>query len=84
MSSRENAILAPVLRRVTRRRVSYLTELFADFGFSPRDALRRAQVAYGSYIGLFVMRHTNGAVVPSLNGSTDAFIADLVELLTRA
>jgi AcrR family transcriptional regulator len=84
VSSRNDPSVAPVLRRVTKKRMAYLTEIFRELGFDARQSLHRANVAYGAYIGLFVMRHTNPAAVPKLNGSADTFVADLVQLLTYA
>jgi AcrR family transcriptional regulator len=83
LSSRDNALVAPAVRRVTRLRVTYLSQAFRELGFDDHDARHRATVAAGAYVGLFVMRHTNPAAVPARAGSVEQFVNDLTELLTR-
>jgi AcrR family transcriptional regulator len=81
--SRDNDVIAPVLRRVTRRRVSYLTGLFVECGHARSEAEQRARVAYGAYVGLFLIGHANPAAVPPRKGGLAPFIDSLVALLTR-
>ncbi|MBW4720097.1 TetR/AcrR family transcriptional regulator [Saccharothrix obliqua] len=51
LAAKDDPAVAPVLRRVTDRRVDYLTDLFHDIGF-PDDAARgRAVLAYSAYLG---------------------------------
>jgi hypothetical protein len=50
-------LVAPVLARVTRRRMGYLTAQFAALGFLPDEARRRSQLAYTSYLGLAQLAH---------------------------
>jgi AcrR family transcriptional regulator len=83
VSSRANPLIAPAVRRVTKRRVAYLSDAFRELGFDEHEARHRATVASGAYVGLFVMRHTNPAAVPARDGSIDAFVTDLTDLLTR-
>jgi AcrR family transcriptional regulator len=83
VSGREHASVAPAVRRVTKRRVAYLSDAFRQLGFNEHDARHRATVASGAYVGLFVMRHTNPAAVPPRVGSVDAFVENLTDLLTR-
>ncbi|WP_258907476.1 TetR/AcrR family transcriptional regulator [Actinokineospora sp. UTMC 2448] len=50
----EDAQVAPVLHRVTGRRIAYLTEAFAAAGApDPHD---RARVAYATYVGWVTLR----------------------------
>ena len=84
VASRNDPIVAPVLRRVTKRRVAFLVDIFTALGFRPEDAAHRASIAYGTYVGLSVMKYANPAAVPSQYAPTDAFLDDLVGLLTRA
>lgn len=83
ISGRENALIAPAVRRVTKRRIAYLSEAFLELGFTEQEARHRATVASGAYVGLFIMRLTNPAAVPARFGSVDTFVADLTDLLTR-
>ncbi|WP_211323566.1 TetR/AcrR family transcriptional regulator [Prauserella marina] len=50
-------LVAPVLARVTRRRLGYLAAQFAELGFSREGAMRRAQLAYTGYLGLAQLAH---------------------------
>lgn len=56
-ASARHPLVAPVLARVTRRRLRYLTEQFAAMGFAPDEAARRAQLAYTSYLGVAQLAH---------------------------
>jgi AcrR family transcriptional regulator len=81
--SRDNDAIAPVLRRVTRRRVAYLTDLFVESGHAARQAEHRARIAYGAYVGLFLIGRANPAAVPPRKGALAPFVDSVVELLTR-
>lgn len=83
MTSRDDPLIAPVLRRVTRRRMAFLVQLFTELGFPKREASHRARVVYGTYLGLFVVRYANPSAVPASAGPLDAFLAELVALVTR-
>src|SRR6476661_3968976 len=49
--SAAHPLVAPVLARVTRRRLDYLADVFAGLGF-PADAAReRSVLAYTAYLG---------------------------------
>lgn len=82
--SRDHPAIAPVLRRVTKRRVRFLADAFLELGLDARTAAQRARITYGAYIGLFVVRFANPAAVPSRAGSLDVFVDDLLDLLVRA
>jgi AcrR family transcriptional regulator len=47
----EHEVIAPVLRRVTERRLGYLTELFEQLGFDREHARKRALLAFSLYLG---------------------------------
>lgn len=51
LATARHPLVAPVLARVTRRRIDYLGGLFAALGFAPDEALRRGLLAYTSYLG---------------------------------
>src|SRR6476659_5131020 len=46
-----HALVAPVLARVTRRRLDYLTDVFTGLGFTPTRARERSVLAYTAYLG---------------------------------
>ncbi|MEU5539736.1 TetR/AcrR family transcriptional regulator [Streptomyces sp. NPDC020362] len=57
--------VAAVLRRVTERRVDYLAQLFAELGFPPDDARRRALLAYTGYLGHTQLAHAVPEALPA-------------------
>ncbi|WP_218617189.1 TetR/AcrR family transcriptional regulator [Cryptosporangium aurantiacum] len=50
--------VAPVLRRVTARRLEYVTDVFAAIGFDDRAARQHAVLAYTAYLGHVQLAHT--------------------------
>ncbi|ROP40898.1 TetR/AcrR family transcriptional regulator [Saccharothrix texasensis] len=51
LAAKDDPAVAPVLGRVTERRIGYLEELFAGLGFAADVARRRAVLAYSVYLG---------------------------------
>jgi len=49
--SAAHPLVAPVLARVTRRRLDYLTGVFAGLGFATDTARERSVLAYTAYLG---------------------------------
>ncbi|MEU7058303.1 TetR/AcrR family transcriptional regulator [Streptomyces sp. NPDC046197] len=74
--------VAPVLRRVTDRRIAYVAQLFTDLGYQPRAARDRALLAYTSYLGHTQLSH---AVPESLPREVDhsSYVDWVVETLLR-
>jgi AcrR family transcriptional regulator len=60
----DHPALAPVLRRVTRARLDFLTRCYRDLGAAPALARRRAVVAYAAYLGWLDLRQIAGDEVP--------------------
>jgi AcrR family transcriptional regulator len=76
----EHPLVAPVLARVTRRRLDYLGVLFAELGFDTKSAARRALLAYTAYLGHAQLAHATPQLAPGgaeLPGYVDAVIATL-------
>ncbi|MEU2510599.1 TetR/AcrR family transcriptional regulator [Streptomyces syringium] len=44
-------LVATVVRRVTERRLGYLTQLFSELGFNPEEARLRGTLGYTSFLG---------------------------------
>ncbi|WP_245786197.1 TetR/AcrR family transcriptional regulator [Lentzea albida] len=64
----DNEVIAPVLRRVTEKRLAYLTELFGELGFGEAQARQRALIAFSLYLGQAQMWVTlPGLVEPVLD-----------------
>lgn len=65
LAAKDDPAVAPVLRRVTDRRVGYLVGLFEAIGF-PADAARhRAVLAYSTYLGQAQLMSAAPHVVPA-------------------
>jgi AcrR family transcriptional regulator len=73
--------VAPVLARVTRRRLDYLADLFAGLGLAPADARRRALLAYTAWLGHAQLLHATPELAPEgddLRAYADSLVAALV------
>jgi AcrR family transcriptional regulator len=51
VAAADHPLVGPVVRRVARRRIGYLEELFRGIGFGKAEAGRRALLAYQAYLG---------------------------------
>jgi AcrR family transcriptional regulator len=61
----DDPIVGPVLKRVTERRLGYLTRLFAELDFDGPQAKRRALLAYTTYLGHAQLARTAPGTVPT-------------------
>jgi AcrR family transcriptional regulator len=78
--SATHPLVAPVLARVTRRRLGYLATTFTELGFTPDHARQRALLAYTAYLGHAQLAHATPGETPSgpaLPGYVDEVIATL-------
>jgi AcrR family transcriptional regulator len=66
MAHADHPVVKPVLRRVTARRVDYITEIYRDLGLTPAAARRRAVLAYATYLGWLNLRRGPADVVPEV------------------
>ncbi|TWP53866.1 TetR/AcrR family transcriptional regulator [Lentzea tibetensis] len=76
----DNPVVAPVLHRVTQRRVSFLADVYAELGLPPAQARRQAVAAYAAYVGWVQLRRATPAALPEIVDDPDA-LAHLVEQL---
>jgi AcrR family transcriptional regulator len=53
VASASNPLVKSVVARVTKRRLSYMTEVCIEIGLTPEQARRRVLLLYSSYLGLF-------------------------------
>jgi AcrR family transcriptional regulator len=72
-------LVAPVLARVSARRIDYLAEQFAALGFDAPDAQRRSLLAYAAYLGHTQLVHATPALAPT---DREAYTAAVVATLT--
>ena len=61
----DRPLVAPVLARVTRRRLDYLTALFTELGMTEARARDRALLAYAAFLGHAQLAHATPGVVPT-------------------
>jgi AcrR family transcriptional regulator len=65
----EDPLVAPVLERITERRLKALTETFREAGFRLSAGRERAALAYATYMGLAHLRREGPARVRSQQGA---------------
>ncbi len=78
----EDPLVGPVLRRVTERRIGYLTRLFRELGFTQGDAVQRALLAYTTYLGHAQLARTAADLVPTGAARTAYLDSVLAALIT--
>jgi hypothetical protein len=84
LASSDDPLVAPTVRRVTQRRLDYLTELFASLDFDPVAAGRRALLAYTTYLGHAQLARTAPDAVPPGGPERQAYLDSvLATLLAR-
>lgn len=77
----DHPLVAPVLARVTARRLDYLAELFAALGFPPDDARQRSLLAYTAYLGHAQLAHATPDAAPR-GDALPAYIHAVITTLT--
>lgn len=82
LASVDDPLVGPVLERVTDRRVTYLAKMFADLGFGKTEAKRRALIAYTTYLGHTQLTRTSLERLPKTRAALDAYIDNLLAILT--
>lgn len=75
-------LVAPVLARVTERRVAYTAELFAALGFPPSEARRRGLLAVTAYLGHAQLAHATPHLVPATAAARRRYVGRIIDLLT--
>ncbi|MEU8892872.1 TetR family transcriptional regulator [Streptomyces sp. NPDC048442] len=79
----DHPAVAPILRRVTDRRIAYLTDLYTDLSLAPAAARRQAVVAYAAYLGWLELRRSASDIVPEVATTGTTATAALEHLLTE-
>jgi len=75
--------VAPVLRRVTERRVDYVTDVFTDIGFPRDEARRRGLLVYTAHLGQTQLLHAVPYVLPATEADRRRYLDTLVHTLLR-
>jgi hypothetical protein len=81
LAAAEDPLVAPVLARVTERRVSYLAEAFRELGYPPAEARRRGLLAFSAYLGHAQLVHATPAVLPSGPQAQREYVDRILDLL---
>jgi AcrR family transcriptional regulator len=63
-ASTRHALVAATLRRVTERRLAYLTAQFTELGMSPARARDRGLLAYAAFLGHAQLAHATPELLP--------------------
>lgn len=79
-SHADHPLVAPVLARVTERRMATLESLYAERGLSKAQARDRALLAYTAYLGHAQMAHATPGRLPKGKAFT-AYVDRVVETL---
>lgn len=75
--------VAPVLKRVTERRIGFMAEALEGLGFGAEDARHRSLIFYTAYLGFFSVAHGQPHAVPRSGPELDAYVETLLQILTR-
>ncbi|MEU1309586.1 TetR/AcrR family transcriptional regulator [Streptomyces cinnamoneus] len=74
--------VAAALQRVTERRVGYLAGLFAELGFPPDEARRRALLAYSAFLGHVQLAHAVPGTLPH-GADRSPYLDSVIDALLR-
>ncbi|AKS42893.1 TetR/AcrR family transcriptional regulator [Wenzhouxiangella marina] len=72
--------IGPVIKRVTARRIKYLTAAFAELGLSPESAGHRANLVYSSYVG-YLHLQAQGLVPDKDDPAFEHYVGHVIETL---
>jgi AcrR family transcriptional regulator len=82
LATAEHPHVAPVLARVTERRVAYTAGLFQALGYPAEEAQQRGLLAVTTYLGHAQLVHVAPRVVPDAPAQRRGYIDRIVQLLT--
>lgn len=79
LATADHPLVAPVLRRVTERRIGYIAEQYELAGLSPEEARTRATVGFTAWLGRVQLGH---AVPNAMSADENArYLDHLLEML---
>jgi AcrR family transcriptional regulator len=79
--SADHPLVAPVLARITTRRLEYLAGMFRELGFPPDEARQRSLLAYTAYLGHAQLAHATPEAGPSAD-ALPAYVDTVIATLT--
>jgi AcrR family transcriptional regulator len=82
LAAAQDPLVQPVLRRVTARRIDYVTRGFAELGLPAQEARARALIAFCAYLGNAQLAHIVPESLPDGSDQRRAYLDRTVALLT--
>ena len=78
LKSDDQTLIAPVVERVSQRRIEFLTDAFRQSGFDPIRSANRARLAWSAYVGFIQLAHLG----PRMSHEEfEAYIHDFIAVL---
>jgi AcrR family transcriptional regulator len=82
LATADHPHVAPVLARVTERRVAYTAGLFAALGWPAAEARRRGLLAVTAYLGYAQLAHVAPGTLPAAEADRRRYVDRVIRLLT--
>jgi hypothetical protein len=82
LATADHPHVAPVLARVTQRRLAYTARLFEGLGLDPDEARDRALLAVSAYLGHAQLAHATPALVPGTPQLRRRYVDRIIGLVT--
>jgi AcrR family transcriptional regulator len=82
LATADHPAVAPVLARVTQRRLEFLAQLFAQLGFPAAAARQRALLAYSAYVGQAQLADATPQLLPRGRAAQRAYLDHVLTTLT--
>ncbi|MEV6600803.1 TetR/AcrR family transcriptional regulator [Actinoplanes sp. NPDC051346] len=82
LATADHPHVAPVLARVTERRVAYTAGLFSALGWPAEEARRRGLLAVTAYLGYAQLAHVAPGTLPVAEEDRRRYIDQVIGLLT--
>jgi AcrR family transcriptional regulator len=82
LATADHPLVAPVLARVTERRIAYTSGLFEELGFPPEQARHRGLLGVTAYLGLAQLAHATPGVVHHTASARREYLDLMVSVLT--
>ncbi|MDP9815733.1 TetR/AcrR family transcriptional regulator [Spirilliplanes yamanashiensis] len=82
LATAAHPLVAPVLARVTERRISYTQKLFRDLGFTPAEARDRGLLAVTAYLGHAQLAHATPDLVQGTAAARRRYADRVIAVLT--
>ena len=80
LATPDHPLVAPVLARVTGRRIGYLEQLFVELGFPAEKARQRGLLAYTAYLGHAQLLRATPGLTPT-GAALAAYVDATIEAL---